>query len=318
MTGGNELRRGGIKMEWFDAALLSSTIRMVAPILLAALGGAICARVGIFNVGLEGLILIGAFSAIVGNYFTGSVFLAVCFAALVSMIFSLLFGYISIHLQANAIVIGLGINFLALGLTTFGLRAIFDVKGAFYDKDMTGLPKIEIPFVKDIPFLGEVLSGHSALVYLSFILAILLFFFMYRTVMGFRVLAVGMNKVAANSIGLKTNSLQYLAVLMCGILCGMAGAQLSLGQVTMFTEGMTAGRGFIALVATMLGQSHPIGIIGSSFLFGLMDALSVRLQGFSMPTQFTAMLPYVITILAMFFLKDRGAASQMSEQQSSR
>ncbi|WP_077211686.1 ABC transporter permease [Bacillus dakarensis] len=305
-------------MEWFDAALLSSTIRMVAPILLAALGGAICARVGIFNVGLEGLILIGAFSAIVGNYFTGSVFLAVCFAAGVSMIFSLLFGYLSIHLQANAIVVGLGINFLALGLTTFGLRAIFDVKGAFYDKDMTGLPKIDIPLVKDIPFLGEVLSGHSALVYLSFILAILLFFFLYRTVMGFRVLAVGMNKVAANSIGLKTNSLQYLAVLMCGILCGMAGAQLSLGQVTMFTEGMTAGRGFIALVATMLGQSHPIGIIGSSFLFGLMDALSVRLQGFSMPTQFTAMLPYVITIIAMFFLKDRGAASQMSEQQSSR
>ena len=305
-------------MEWFDAALLNSTLRMVAPILLAALGGALCSRVGIFNVGLEGLILIGAFSAIVGNYFTGSILLAVVFAAGVTMLFSLLFGYLSIHLQANAIVVGIAINFLALGLTTFGLRAIFDVKGAFYDKDMTGLPKIDIPVVKDIPFLGEILSGHSVLVYLSFIIAILLYFFLYRTVLGFRVLAVGMNKVAANSIGLKTNSIQYLAVLMCGILCGMAGAQLSLGQVTMFTEGMTAGRGFIALVATMLGQSHPIGILGSSFLFGLMDALSVRLQGFSLPTQFTAMLPYVITILAMFLLKDRGAGSQMSEQQSSR
>ena len=120
------------------------------------------------------------------------------------------------------------------------------------------------------------------------------------------------------SLGLKTQKLQYLAIIMCGVLCGMAGAQLSLGQVTMFTEGMTAGRGFIALVATMLGQSHPIGIVGSSLLFGLMDAVSIRLQGFSMPTQFTSMLPYVITIIAMFFLKDRGSSSQMAEQQSSR
>lgn len=305
-------------MELFDIALLSSTIRMVAPILLAALGGALCARVGIFNVGLEGLVLIGAFSAIVGNYFTGNVILAILFAAGMSVLFSLLFGYLSIQLQANVIVVGIAINFLALGLTTFGLRTIFDVKGAFYDKDMVGLPKVHIPLIEDIPIVGSLISGHSPLVYVSVLAAIFLYVFLYRTVIGFRILAVGMNKVAANSLGLKTNRLQYLAIVLCGVLCGMAGAQLSLGQVTMFTEGMTAGRGFIALVAMMLGQSHPLGIIGSSFLFGLMDALSIRLQGFSMPTQFTAMLPYVITIFAMFFLKDRGAASQMAEQQSSR
>ncbi|MED1785523.1 ABC transporter permease [Brevibacillus fortis] len=301
-------------MELFDWSLLSSTIRMVTPILLAALGGALCARVGIFNVGLEGLVLVGAFSAIVGNHFTGNLFLAVLIAALVSIVFSLLFAYMTIKLRANEIVVGVAINFLALGLTTFALRAIFGVKGAFYDKDMAGLPTVEIPIIHDIPVIGGIVSGHSPLVYFAFLAAILLYVFFYRTVTGFRVLAVGLNPVAARSIGLKVTGLQVLAIVMSGALCGIAGAQLSLGQVTMFTEGMTAGRGFIALVAMMMGQSHPLGILASSFLFGLMDALSIRLQGFSLPTQFTAMLPYVLTIAAMFFLKNKSQIGSNNQQ----
>jgi general nucleoside transport system permease protein len=304
-------------MELFDYSLFVSAIRMVSPILLAALGGALCARVGIFNVGLEGLILAGAFSAIVGNHFTENIFLALLTAVAVSVLVSLLFGYATIHLKSNPIVAGIAINFLMLGLTTFALRAIFDVKGAYYNKDMSGLPKVDIPFVEDIPVVGPLISGHSPLVYAAFLAAILLYIFFYRSVTGFRLLAVGKNEAAARSLGLKVTTIQYGAIIMSGVLCGLAGAQLSLGQVTMFTEGMTAGRGFIALVAMMLGQSHPIGIAGSSLLFGLMDALSIRLQGFSMPTQFTAMLPYVITIIAMFFLKDRGSDS-LAGQQSSR
>jgi len=299
-------------MELFDGSLLSSTIRMVSPILLAALGGALCARVGIFNVGLEGLVLVGAFSAIVGNHLTGSLLLAVLIAAMATVLVSLLFGTMTIRLRANEIIVGVAINFLALGLTTFALRAIFGVKGAFYDKDMAGLPQWQIPVLHDIPVLGPMVSGHSPLVYLAFAAALALSFFFNRTVIGFRVLAAGVNPVAAASLGLKVTRLQFLAIALCGVLCGLAGAQLSLGQVTMFSEGMTAGRGFIALVAMMLGQSHPLGILASSMLFGLMDAISIRLQGFSLPTQFTAMLPYVLTIAAMFFLKDRGSRMQTS------
>ncbi|WP_138752333.1 ABC transporter permease [Paenibacillus sinopodophylli] len=289
-----------------DATLYASTLRMVTPILLAALGGALCARVGLFNVGLEGLVLIGAFSAIVGNHFTGNVFAAVLFAVLCSLLFSIIFGYMSIQLKANVIVVGIALNFLALGLTTFSLRAIFDVKGAYYNKDMVGLPKWDIPLLKDIPWLGDVLSGHSPLVYLSIVLVIALQFFLFKTVSGFRLLASGENPTAARSLGIKVSRIQYGAVLMCGMLCGLAGAQLSLGNVTMFTEGMTSGRGFIALVATMLGQSNPIGVMASSMLFGFMDALSIRLQGFALPTHFTMMLPYIVTIFAMLFFKDKG------------
>ena len=301
-------------MELLDWSLVSSTIRMVTPILLAALGGALCSRVGIFNVGLEGMVLAGAFSAIVGNHFTGNLFLAILIAALTSILFALLFAYMTIKLKANEIVVGVAINFLALGLTTFALRAIFGVKGAFYDKDMAGLPKWDIPVFKDIPGVGEIFSGHSPLVYFAFLAAISLYVFFYKTVTGFRVLAVGSNPVAARSLGLKVTGLQVLAIVICGALCGLAGAQLSLGQVTMFSEGMTAGRGFIALVAMMMGQSHPIGILASSFLFGLMDALSIRLQGFSLPTQFTSMLPYLLTVAAMFFLKERMQAASNNQQ----
>lgn len=301
----------------FDVSLFAAALRMVTPILLAALGGAICARVGLFNVGLEGLILIGAFSAILGNYLTGSIWLALLFAIGCALLFSLLFAYMSINLQSNAIVVGIALNFLAAGITTFALRTIFNVKGAYYDKDMTGLPKLEIPIIKDIPWLGDVLSGQSVLVYVAIIIVILLQIFLYKSVSGFRLLAAGENPTAARSLGLPVRKIQYAAVLLCGALCGLAGAQLSLGNVTMFTEGMTNGRGFIALVATMLGQSNPVGVFGASMLFGFMEALSYRLQNFSIPSNITSMLPFVVTIFAMIFFKNSGYKDEAKKSSGS-
>jgi simple sugar transport system permease protein len=290
----------------FDLALFNSALRVLTPILLAALGGALCARAGLFNVGLEGFMLIGAFTSIVGNHYFENTVLAILFAIACVSVFSLIFGYLSIHLKANVIVVGIAMNFLALGLTTFSLRTIFNVKGAYYNKEMIGLPKWEIPLIKDIPIVGEILSGQTPLVYLAFALAGLMGYYFYRTISGFRFLAAGANPLAASSIGIRVRRYQYGAVLASGVLCALAGAQLSLGQVTMFTEGMTAGRGFIALVATMLGQSSPLGVVLASLLFGLMDAFSIRLQGLSLPTHFTQMVPYVITIVAMFFFRDKG------------
>lgn len=293
-----------------DWSLLTSTLRVVAPLLLAALGGALCARVGLFNVALEGMMLIGAFTAILGNYLFGNVVLAVLFACLCVGVVSLLFAYLSIHLRANVIIVGIAINFLAIGLTAFLLFIVFGVKGQFYDNTMEGLPEWHIPILKDIPILGDVLSGHSPLVYLAFLLAGLLQYFLFRTVLGFRLMAAGENPAAALSLGLPVKRYQYGAVIASGVLCALAGAQLSLGQVTLFAENMTSGRGFIALVATMLGQSSPLGVTLSSLLFGFMDAVSIRLQGFALPTHFTMMLPYVLTIVVMFFVRDKGYLRQ--------
>jgi len=293
-----------------DISLYGSTLRMIAPILLAALGGAICARVGIFNVGLEGLMLTGAFTAIVGNHLFHHPWLAVLFAAVCAGLMSLILACLTISLHANMIVVGVALNFLATGLTTYCLFAIFNVKGSYYDPNMTGLPKWDIPLLGDIPVIGGILSGHSPLVYLAFALAFALQFWFFRTVKGFRLLAAGEHPEAARSLGIRIDRIRYLAVLASGVLCGLAGAQLSLGQVTQFTEGMTAGRGFIALVAVMLGQNNPLGVMLSSLLFGFMDALSIRLQGYALPTQFTMALPYVMTLAAMFFFKDRAYLRQ--------
>ncbi|MFC6331506.1 ABC transporter permease [Paenibacillus septentrionalis] len=301
----------------FDVSLFAAALRMVAPILLAALGGAICARVGLFNVGLEGLILVGAFSAILGNYLTGSITVSILFSIGISILFSLLFGYMSINLKANVIVVGIALNFLAAGVTTFALRAIFNVKGAYYDRNMIGLPKLELPLIKDIPWLGSILSGQSILVYAAIIIVFLLQFYLYRTVSGFRLLAAGENPVAARSLGLHVKKIQYVAVILCGTLCGLAGAQLSLGNVTMFTEGMTNGRGFIALVATMLGQSNPIGVAGASLLFGFMEAISYRLQNFSIPSNITSMLPFIVTIIAMIFFRNSGYKDEAKKSSGS-
>ena len=293
-----------------DWSLLASTLRVVAPLLLAALGGALCVRVGLFNVALEGMMLIGAFTAILGNYLLGNVLLAVLFACLCVGLVALLFAYISIHLQANAIIVGIAVNFLATGLTAFLLFAVFGVKGQYYDREMTGLPVWHIPVLKDIPVLGDILSGHSPLVYLAFLLAGVLLYGLYRTVVGFRLMAAGENPTAALSLGIRVKRYQYGAVIASGILCALAGAQLSLGQVTLFAENMTSGRGFIALVATMLGQNNPLGVTASSLLFGFMDAVSIRLQGFALPTHFTMMLPYVVTLVVMLLVKDRSYLRQ--------
>ncbi|WP_274365401.1 ABC transporter permease [Paenibacillus thermotolerans] len=293
-----------------DWSLLSTTIRVVAPIMLAALGGALCARVGLFNVALEGMMLTGAFTAVLGNYLFENVLLAILFACLCVGLVSLVFAYLSIQLQANAIIVGVAINFLATGATAFLLFAVFGVKGQYYDSAMKGLPKWQIPILKDIPVVGDVLSGHSPLVYLAFLLAGLLQYVLYKTVLGFRLSASGDNPAAAQSLGLPVKRYQYGAVIASGVLCALAGAQLSLGQVTLFAENMTSGRGFIALVATMLGQNNPLGVAASSLLFGFMDAVSTRLQGLALPTHFTMMLPYVMTIVVMFLFKDKSYLRQ--------
>ncbi|QGH35395.1 ABC transporter permease [Gracilibacillus salitolerans] len=301
----------------FDLSLINSTIRMMAPLLLAGLGGAICARVGIFNVGLDGLMLIAAFIGVAANVFTNNIWISILLAIIGTMLFSLLFGYMIIHLKANMIVTGIALNFLAIGVTTFALRTIFGVQGAYYNNEMVGLPTWRIPIIDDIPVVGNLLSGQSPVVYLGIIATIGMYIFLKKSVLGSHYDAVGINQVAAKSQGVKIKTIQYQAIIISGILCALGGVQLSLGQVTMFSENMTGGRGFIALVATMLGQSNPIGVFLAGGLFGFTEAISIRLQGLNIPTNFTLMLPYVITILAMFVFKDRTQLSAMKNSQGS-
>lgn len=292
-----------------DIALLASTLRMVSPILLAALGGLITERAGIFNIALEGLMLMGAFWAVVAVAWTGSPVAGVLAAVLAAVVLALVFGVVVVDLKGDAIVAGLAINLFALGSTTFLMRAIFGVQGGYYDPAMEGLAKLDIPVLGSIPVIGDIVNGQTILVWAAFLFVAIIQVFLFRHTQGIRLRAVGEDPMAASSVGVRVRRIQYGAVLASGALCGLAGAQLSLGLVTQFVEGMVAGRGFIALVAVMFGRAHPIGVLFASLFFGFTYALALRLQGpGSIPPQLLTMVPYVATILALVVIYGRRAS----------
>jgi simple sugar transport system permease protein len=289
-----------------DVALLGATIRLVSPILLAALGGLITDRAGILNVALEGLMLVAAFFAVAGTYWTGEPVVGLALAVVAALVVAAVFAVVVVDLRGDAIVAGLAVNILALGLTTYLVKPVFGVQGSYYDPSLRGLPEIHLPFVEGVPVLGTVLSGYSPLVYLAFVLAVVGHVVLYRHPWGIWLRAVGESPVAAGSVGIPVRRVQYAAVLLSGVLCGLAGAQLSISLVTQFVQGMTAGRGFIALVAVMFGRATPLGVLGASVLFGFAYALALRLQGAGIPSQFVSMLPYVATILVLVTVALRG------------
>jgi general nucleoside transport system permease protein len=185
------------------------------------------------------------------------------------------------------------------------MRPFFGVRGNFSDPRIKGLGRIDIPLVRDVPVLGPILSGHSWVVYLSWMLVAVAQVVLFRHPLGLRARGIGERPEAAETLGVRVKPFRFTAVLLSGALCGLAGAQLSLGQVTLFVENMTAGRGWIAVVAVMFGRAHPLGVLGASVLFGFFDALGFRLQGERIPNQFAAMIPYLATLVALFAFEAR-------------
>lgn len=295
-------------MDLLDPTLLNSTLRFVTPILLAALGGMLCARAGVFNIGLEGLMLTGAFAAVVGSFFGGSATAGVLAAVAGGAALAALFSLFTVTLRGHDIVTGIAVNLLASGLTVFLLRAIFGVKGAFQHPALSGLAKIRLPGVAALPVLGPLLSGHSWVVYLSWLLTLGAHLFLFHHPLGLRLRGVGEHPEAAATLGVRVAALRHLAVILSGVLCGLAGAQLSLGNVTLFVEEMSAGRGWIAVVAVMLGRAHPLGVLGASLLFGFTDGLGFRLQGLNLPAQLTDALPYLVTLASLLLVEGRRRA----------
>jgi ABC-type uncharacterized transport system permease subunit len=286
----------------FDSSFLASIPRFVTPILLAALGGAICERAGVFNIGLEGMMLTGAFFAVLGAYFGGSPYVGALAALLAGMAMGAVFAEFNLRRGGDPIVVSIAINLLAAGLTTFLLRAIFDVAGAFRDAGIAGFQPIVIPGLADVAFLGPLLSGQSVLFYVSLLLVLALHIFFARHRLGLRIRAAGENPAALKAGGVSPERVRLAALLMCGALCGLAGAQLAIANVNLFVENMSAGRGWIAVVAVLLTRGRPLPLFLIALLFGAVDSLSFRVQGFGLPQQFTDMMPYLATLIVLTIL----------------
>ncbi|PLP59378.1 sugar ABC transporter permease [Mesorhizobium loti] len=281
--------------------LLSQVLDLMTPVLLAAMAGALCERAGVFNIALEGKMLVGAFVAVATSVAFGSPVLAVLSAVLCTAIFASPLALGGARLGGDPIVIGIGLNLLASGLTTYLLGAIFGVTGTLVDPSVTALPRFGFAALADVPVLGAIL-GHNALVYLSWLLVLVFNIYLFRTPWGLRLRGIGEVPSAAAAMGANVSRYQTAIVILAGGLCGLAGAQLALGSVALFAENMTAGRGWIAVVAVMLGRAHPLGIALACLGFGLADAVGLRLQGQGLPNQITDIAPYAITLLAMIGL----------------
>ncbi len=280
------------------AVILNSTIRSTTPILLAALGSAICSQVGVFNIALEGQILIGCFVSIVANYFTGNVYLAVLCGMLGGAAVASIVAILQVKYKAADMVIGTSVNLLTSGLTSVLLSTIFGVRGSFSSPELISLPKIKLPVISEIPVVSRLFEQLTFIDYLSYIIAILMFVYLYKTVSGFHTQSVGKNIEAADSLGIKTLRTQIIAVLVSGALCGLGGSVLSMGQVTLFTEDMSAGRGYMAMASASMGQAHPLFVIASSLFFGICQSAGVLLQNY-VPSQLTQAIPYAATVIAL-------------------
>jgi len=282
---------------------LDSVVALSTPILLAALGEMILQRTGVLNIGLEGVMLMGAFIGYIFSLYTGNVYLGILGAILGGIVVALIHGVISITLTGDQVVSGISLNILSYGLTTFGLKSLFGLREV--PIKVPALQEVPIPILSDIPVVGEVLFKQTFLVYLIYILIPLIWFIMNKTTWGLKLKAVGEDPRVADAVGINVILIKYMAIILNGILGGLAGAILSIALLDYFTAGMTAGKGFLALAAVIFGRWTTQGVVIASLIFGGVDALQIRLQLLypEIPYPFMLMLPYLVTIIALVSLK---------------
>jgi simple sugar transport system permease protein len=265
----------------------------------------ICERAGVFQISLEGMMLVGAFAAVGGSYAASSALVGVVVGMAAAVALSLVLAFGTVTRKGDPIVLGVAINLLALGLTSFLIGQIFGVRGVFQDPRIDGLDEVAIPGLARIPVIGPAVLDVTIPAYLTLLAVPGLWLVLFRTRVGLRLRGVGERPAAAETLGVSPTRYKYAAVVASGMLCGLAGAQLALGNVVQFSENMSSGRGWIAVVAVMLGRAHPAGVLGASLLFGFAEALGFRLQGNGLPVQITDALPYVVTIIALAIARKR-------------
>jgi len=285
-------------MIW-DVTFFASIPRFITPLLLAALGGALCHRAAVFNIALEGMMLVGAFFAVAGSYFAGHWLGGVGAALLSGLAMGAIYAWFGVRRGGDDIVVSIGLNILALGATVFLLRTVFGQRGQFDDPGIHTLPAVTLPGIDGLPWVGPLLSGQSVLFWLALLLVAILHLGMSHHRLGLRLRAAGDNATALRTLGQSPERIRTCAILACGMICSLAGAQLSISNVSLFTEGMSAGRGWIAVVIIMMCRARPIWILPAACFFGVIDAMGVRAQVYGLPQQLTDALPYVLAIAVM-------------------
>jgi simple sugar transport system permease protein len=283
--------------EAFLISLLTAGVRMATPILFAALGEIFAERSGVMNLGLEGIMLMGALGTFAGIYHTGNIWIGVLIGAITAGLISLPMAFMSITLGINQVVVGLTITLLGTGLSSFLCRTIFGIFGV--PPPIEGLKIVEIPVLSQIPILGQILFKHNMLVYLALILVPICGIILFKTTLGLKIRAVGENPQAADTLGINVHHIRYLCVIFGGLMAGLGGAYLTL-DVKVFQDLMTGGRGWIALALVIFGDWNPYKTLIGALIFGCAIALQFKFQAVAgiISPQIWTMLPYALTIIA--------------------
>lgn len=284
----------------FLASFLSAAVRMAIPLAYAALGEMVSQKSGTINIGLEANMLGGAFLGFAVTYWTSSLLLGFLSGMIAGACFSLLHAFFSIYLRQNQNVIGTALNIFTLGLTSYMFQVIVNRTAGAYPQIAT-LPALPIPLLSRIPLIGDAFFNKDIVTYLLYILVISLVWFLKKTTWGLSLVSVGENPQAADTVGLPVFRIKYLAAAFNGLMSGLGGAYLVLGQLGMFSENVTSGRGYIALSLVVFGRRHPVGVCLAALFMGAANALQFKMQalGVEMPIQFFTGLPYVLTVLVL-------------------
>jgi len=289
-------------------ALTNSMVTMAIPLLLPALGELIAERAGVINIGLEGMLLVGAFVALVATYFSGSTALGIAAAVAAGAALGAGLAFFVVARHANQVVAGTALNLFAAGVTGVAYRAVFGVTGAALT--IAGAPALPLPLLRDLPLIGAPFFAQTGLGYAAFLLVPAIAFGLGRTLPGLALRMVGENPYAAETQGVAVGRMRTLALIACGALAAAGGAYLAVSYANTFVEGMSAGRGFIALAIVIVGRRRPLGILFAALFFGFATALQFHFQALSLniPFQFFLILPYVLTLLVLAARFGRGEA----------
>lgn len=283
----------------FGSITMAAALRMAVPLILSSIGGCFGDRTGIFNIALESFMLCAAFFATLGTYYTGSPYVGVLCGIAAGLFCAVLFGIFVFHLGSSGMVVSIAMNLGMDAFTSFLLLHLFGKRGSFMNPRLVSLPVIRLPFVHQIPYVGEVLGRHNIVVYLTLFAVIGTWIAMYKTPFGLRLRSVGINERAAQTTGTNVLRYKWYSVLITGFFVGAAGAVLPLGGTSVFTENMSAGRGFLAVAAIMIARGNPVLAALFSFIFAYAQALAASMQNFGIPSQIVLALPYVLTIAVL-------------------
>lgn len=293
----------------FLVTLVQASVRMATPLLFTALGEAMSERTGVLNIGLEGIMLIGAFTGFAVSFYTGANWVGTVAALTAGGLVGLAFALVCVTLRSNQVIVGAALNMLGIGLTGFLYRKYFTASAT--SVLIERYETIAIPGLSRLPIIGPALFQQNILVYIAFALVPIAAFVLYKTSWGLEIIAAGQHPKAADTVGINVFRVRYIAVIVGGMLAALGGSFLSMGHSVTFLEGMTTGRGFISLAVVIFGRWSPFGVLAAALLFGCANAFQLRLQamGVAIPHYIVLMIPYIFTILAVVVASKRITAA---------